>query len=83
MFVDLPGLHWKIWLDAPEDHRTGGIYHFKDRASADAYVNGPLMDRHRKNKALQNLQVRTFNTRDEMSRVTRAPIFFDENESLS
>lgn len=77
LFVNLPGLKWKIWLDAPEDNRTGGIYLFADQASADAYANGPLMDRHRKNPALKNLQVRKFNTRDEMSRITRAPIFFE------
>ena len=82
MFVNLPGLKWKIWLDAPEDNRTGGIYLFNDRASADAYANGPLMDRHRKNPALLDLQVRIFNTREEMSRITRAPIFFDD-EAIS
>ena len=82
MFVNLPGLQWKIWLDAPEDKRTGGIYLFEDRASADAYSNGPLMDRHRNNPVLQNLQVRTFNTREEMSRMTRAPIF-NEDSSFS
>ena len=83
IFVDLPGLDWKIWLDAADDKRTGGVYHFKDRESAAAYVNGPIMDRLRKNKALHNLQIRTFNTRDEMSRITRAPIFFNEDEALS
>ena len=82
MFVNLPGLKWKIWLDAPEENRTGGIYLFEDRASADAYANGPLMDRHRNNPTLLDLQVRTFNTREEMSRITRAPIF-DAAESLS
>jgi hypothetical protein len=82
MFVNLPGLLWKIWLDAPEDLRTGGIYHFEDRASADAYTNGPLMDRHRNNSLLQNLQVRTFNTRAEMNRITRAPVL-NADSSLS
>ena len=82
-FVNLPGLDWKIWLDAAEDKRTGGIYHFEDRASADAYVNGPIVDRMRTNKALKNLQVRTFNTREEMSRITRAPIFSNEDEAFS
>ena len=78
MFVNLPGLKWKIWLDAAEDKRTCGSYLFDSRASADAYANGPLMDRHRNNPALINLQVRIFNTREEMSRMTRAPIFDDE-----
>ena len=83
MFVNLPGLQWKIWLDAPEDKRTGGIYLFEDSTSADAYSNGPLMDRHRNNPALINLQVRTFNTRAEMSRITRAPIFNEDSSFLN
>jgi len=73
MFVDLPGLAWKIWLDAPEEKRTGGIYCFQDRASAEAYVNGPLLGRHRANPALSNLTVTMSDTRDEMGRITRAP----------
>lgn len=73
MFVDLPGLEWKIWLDAPEERRTGGIYCFRDRASAEAYVNGPLLGRHRANPALSNLTVTVSDTREEMGRITRAP----------
>lgn len=76
LFVDLPGLKWKIWLDAPEENRTGGIYLFEDRASAEAYANGPLLGRHRANPAISDLQVRLFNTRDDMGKVTRAPTFF-------
>lgn len=75
MFVNLPGLKWKIWLDAPEENRTGGLYLFEDRRSADAYVNGPLLARHRKNPAISDMQVRVFNTRDEMTSITRGPIF--------
>ncbi len=77
MFVNLPGLKWKIWLDAPERNGTGGIYFFDDRASAEAYVNGPLLARHRANPAISDLQVRLFETRDDMGRVTRAPTFSD------
>ena len=83
VFVDLPGLDWKIWLDAAEDKRSGGIYHFRDWASANAYVNGPIIDRMRNNKALKNMQIRTFNTREDMSRITRAPIFANKDEVLS
>ena len=74
MFQDLPGLVWKIWLDAPEENRTGGIYLFRDRAAAEAYVNGPMLGRHRKNPAIHDLEVRVSGTRDAMNAVTRAPV---------
>ena len=82
MFVSLPGLQWKMWLDAPEDKRTGGIYLFEDRASADAYSMARSWIGTALIRRFQNLQVRTFNTREEMSRMTRAPIF-NEDSSFS
>ena len=33
-----PGLIWKIWTENHAERRAGGIYLFKDQASADAYV---------------------------------------------
>jgi Putative mono-oxygenase ydhR len=74
LFVDLPGLEWKIWLDAPDESRTGGIYLFRDRASAEAYVNGPLLARHRNNPAVSELEIRISETRPSMNRLTRAPV---------
>lgn len=34
-----PGLVWKIWTEAPEEHRAGGIYLFESRPEAEAYRN--------------------------------------------
>jgi hypothetical protein len=73
-FENLPGLIWKIWLDAPNENRTGGIYLFKDRASAQAYVNGPVIARHRANPAIHDHTVRISDTRDAMGAITRAPV---------
>ena len=74
MFVDLPGLVWKIWLDAPEENRTGGIYLFRDRAHAQAYVDGPMLGRHRVNPVISDLTVTMSDTRDAMGAITRAPV---------
>lgn len=74
MFENLPGLVWKIWLDAPEENRTGGLYLFRDRASAEAYVDGPMLGRHRANPAISDLVVRVSETRDAMGTITRAPV---------
>ena len=77
MFVNLPGLKWKIWLDGPHEKMTGGLYLFEDRSAAQSYVDGPMLGRHKNNPAISELQVRIFDTRDEMTRVTRGPIFGD------
>lgn len=74
-FVSLPGLQWKIWLDDPTDAQlSGGIYLFEDRASAQAYLDGPIVARMRANTAFRDLQIRMFNVRENMSLITRAPI---------
>ncbi|WP_368415195.1 YdhR family protein [Falsiroseomonas sp.] len=35
--ADQPGLLWKIWTEAPEAGRAGGVYLFATRAAAEAY----------------------------------------------
>lgn len=74
-FVSLPGLQWKIWLDDPSDSQlSGGIYLFTDRATAQAYLDGPIVARMRANTALGDLQIRIFDVRQNMSEITRAPL---------
>ena len=74
-FVALPGLQWKIWLDDPSDAQlSGGIYLFADRATAQAYLDGPIVARMKANTALGDLQIRVFDVRQNMSEITRAPL---------
>ncbi len=74
-FVVMPGLEWKVWLDDPSDAQlSGGIYLFADRAAAQAYLDGPIVAGMRANKALQDLTVRVFDVRQNMSALTRAPL---------
>jgi hypothetical protein len=40
---EIKGLLWKIWLMNGAEKSAGGIYLFKDEASAKAYVNGPII----------------------------------------
>ena len=40
---DVKGLLWKIWLMNEAEKSAGGIYLFKDAASARAYINGPIV----------------------------------------
>ncbi|MGE0420508.1 MAG: YdhR family protein [Acetobacteraceae bacterium] len=73
-FLDVAGLQWKIWLDGSDERRAGGIYLFADRASAEAYVNGPIVARMKANPDASELDIRIFDVRQNMSEVTRAPL---------
>ena len=46
-FLSVVGLQWKIWLDDEKDQRSGGIYCFADRVSAEQFrehFNGESFD---------------------------------------
>jgi hypothetical protein len=73
-FRNIEGLNWKIWLDSPDEPRIGGIYLFESRAAADAYLAGPLVAALRSNPEVFNLEIHTFDVRERMSELTRAPI---------
>jgi hypothetical protein len=75
-FLEVPGLLWKIWLDGDAERLAGGIYLFADRASAEAYANGPIVARMKANPDLSEVSVRVFDVRRRMSEITRAPIDF-------
>lgn len=73
-FLDVAGLQWKIWLDEPEERRAGGIYLFDSRATAEAYVNGPIVAGMKANPDAGELDIRVFDVRQRMSEITRAPL---------
>jgi len=75
-FLQVPGLLWKIWLDGDAERLAGGIYLFADRASAEAYANGPIVARMKANPDYSEVLVRVFDVRQRMSEITRAPIDF-------
>jgi hypothetical protein len=73
-FLSVYGLQWKIWLDGEDEKLSGGIYCFADRATAQAYVDGPIVARIRANTALSDLQIRVFDVRARQSEITHAPV---------
>lgn len=73
-FVDLPGLKWKIWIDAPDQSIGGGLYLFETRADAEAYLQGPIVARMKKNPDYINMSLRVFEVFEPVSKLTRAPI---------
>lgn len=65
-----PGLHWKIWTEAPEEGRAGGLYLFETRAQAEAY-----RDRHAARIGafgITGVRAILFEVNDALGAVTRA-----------
>ena len=70
----VPGLRWKIWLIDRAAREAVGVYFFEDKASARAYLEGPIVTGLAANPALQNLTVRLYDIQDEATAITRGPV---------
>jgi hypothetical protein len=72
MMLSVSGLEWKLWLASPAASSAGGIYLFRDEASADAYVNGPVIAALRRNPSVRDVRVRVYLVDESLSRLTHA-----------
>jgi hypothetical protein len=70
--LSLPGLEWKLWVASPEARSAGGIYLFRDQASATAYVSGPVIAALRRNPSVGDVHIRVYAVDDDLSRRTHA-----------
>ncbi len=70
--LSVPGLVWKLWLASPATSSAGGVYLFRDEASATAYVNGPVINALRSNPSIRAVRVRIDGVEEDLSRRTRA-----------
>jgi len=70
------GLLWKIWLMNEAEKSAGGIYLFKDEASAKAYVNGPIIAGARTcpGCSAYDIEIRTWDILPEHTKISRGPI---------
>ncbi|GEM_PF-122345 len=67
-----PGFVWKIWLENTAEKTAGGIYLFKDRATADAYI-----EKHTARLGsfgVKDIRCRVFSVNAGLSRVTSGPL---------
>lgn len=67
-----PGLIWKTWIHQPEHQIFGGIYLFEDQASADAYLEGPIVASIQAIPEIADFTVVQYQVDEARSRVTRA-----------
>jgi hypothetical protein len=70
----IDGLIWKIFLNEPEKHRSGGLYLFRNMASALAYTKGPYVDGLRTMPGVSNVLVEVFEVMAAPSIEAGAPV---------
>ena len=69
--ADLPGLRWKIWIINEVQSEAGGIYHFDNEASANAFLDGPIIA---EMKGDPTLSIKMFEVIPEHTTITRGPV---------
>jgi hypothetical protein len=72
MILSVPGLEWKLWVANPAARSAGGIYLFRDEASAAAYVSGPVIAALRRNPGVRDVRIRDYAVDEDLSRRTHA-----------
>ena len=65
--ADVPQLEWKLWILSDDGQRAGGLYLFRNRSAAEAYVNGPIIGRLRASGLTRDLEVRMFSVVESLS----------------
>ncbi|HEX4340613.1 MAG TPA: YdhR family protein [Polyangiaceae bacterium] len=70
--LTIPGLEWKLWVASPTETSAGGIYLFRDEASAAAYVSGPVIAALRRNPSVRDVRIRLYVVDDALSRRTHS-----------
>jgi hypothetical protein len=72
MMLSVPGLEWKLWVASTAESSAGGIYLFRDEASATAYVSGPVIAALRRNPSVRDVRIRVYAVDEDLSRRTHA-----------
>ena len=68
------GLQWKIWAMNDATQEFAGTYLFTNEATADAYVNGPIVANLKAAPVFSNVVVRSYAVMETLTAITRGPI---------
>ena len=71
--ANVDGLIWKIYMEKQSEKIAGAIYLFKDEASAQAYLNGPIIARMKSMPIISNIETKIFDVMPELTKITRGP----------
>jgi hypothetical protein len=72
--AEVNGLQWKIWIMNGAEQLAGGIYLFKDEASAQAYLNGPIIAATKSMPGVSNFESKIFDVIPDLTKITRGPV---------
>lgn len=70
--ADEPGLLWKIWTVNEETHEAGGIYLFKTRSDAEAYLT--MHTARLAGFGVPQVNGKIFSVNEDLSKIDHAPI---------
>jgi hypothetical protein len=70
----VPGLRWKIWSLNEAESEFAGIYLFDDAASAQSYLDGPIIAQVSQHPALSDISAKQFDVIDAFTATTRGPV---------
>lgn len=70
----VPGLRWKVWLMNETDSEAGGIMHFEDDSSMQAFLKGPIAATITSHPALSDFSVKQFDVMEDQTAITRGPV---------
>jgi hypothetical protein len=73
MVANIPGLLWKYWLHNPETKECLGVYHFRDKVSALAYMDSSLIKQFKAMPGYTIVAVKLYDLIEENSIICRAP----------
>lgn len=73
IIAQVPGLVWKYWLHNSETKECLGVYHFTDKAAAQAYVDKYIMKDFQNWPGYTVTGVKHYGLIEENSTITRAP----------
>ena len=71
---NVSGLIWKIFCFDDSRKEGAGIYLFKDEASLDGYVNGPVVARMKSLPFFSDISMKSFDIAEAATAITRGPL---------
>jgi Putative mono-oxygenase ydhR len=74
VFLDVPGLLWKIGYINSETLEAGGIYLFKDEATLQAFLTGPIASQFPQAPIWKDVTMKTLDILVDFSKILHAPI---------
>lgn len=67
-----PGLIWKIWTENKDQSKAGGVYLFKDKASAQAYLD--MHSKRLNSFGISGIDARFFEVNQPLTAINSGPL---------